>query len=210
MLTQNPSKLNSPVLVLNAAWQPITVSSVKNSIIKVYNDMALFLDARTYTVHDFDSWVDYSLNVEDAKITSANGLQIAVPEIMVLKDFTLFPKRKVKLTRRNLLIRDNFTCQYSGKVLNPSDATIDHIIPQSKGGDNSWENMVICSVEINTKKADRTPEEANLSLLKKPTQPKWSPLYSKFARAVLSKSAPKSWMLFIKDINPKALEVENN
>lgn len=191
------SKLNNPTLVLNSGWQPITIASVRKSIVKVCTGLAFFLDHETYLLHDFDSWLE--LPVQDEYIQSSNGSRVRVPQIIVLSSFSSFPDKRVKLTRRNLMIRDNFTCQYTGEKLRPSEATIDHIIPQSRGGKHIWENVVISSVHANIKKADRTPEEAGMDLLSEPKQPKWSPIYSKFSRVALSSKYPNSWRHFIKE-----------
>ncbi|WP_457677608.1 HNH endonuclease [Thermovibrio sp.] len=74
-------------------------------------------------------------------------------------------------TRRAVFIRDNFTCGYCGKIVKDGEATIDHIIPKSKGGKWSWENLITCCSECNQKKGGRTPEEAGMELLFKPKRP---------------------------------------
>lgn len=190
--------LNKPTLVMNSGWQPITIASVRKSIVKVCTGLAHFLDPETFILHDFNSWLDIYPGDDEDVITASNGLRMKIPEIIVLKSYSQFPDKQVKLTRRNLLIRDGFRCQYSGKKLNYREATIDHIIPQSRGGKHSWENVAICSFEINSKKANRTPEEANMKLLNKPVQPKWSPVYSKFSRFTMTGNYPDSWKNFIK------------
>ena len=115
----------------------------------------------------------------------------------LLEKFDKFPQRSVKLTRRNLLIRDGFRCQYTGKRVSGKDATLDHVIPTSKGGKHTWDNLVIASLAANSKKADKTPEQAGMKLLKKPVEPKWSPVYSKFSRVSLKGSHPDSWAKFL-------------
>lgn len=194
-MTQN---LNKPVLVMNSGWQPITIASVRKSIIKVCNGLGHFLEPEHFILHDFNSWSNIEIRECDEVITASSGFRMKIPEIIVLKSYSAFPDKQVKLTRRNLLIRDNFRCQYTGKKLNIREATIDHIIPQSRGGVHSWENVAICSFEINSKKANRTPEEANMKLISRPSQPKWSPVYSKFSRFTMTGNYPASWKHFIK------------
>lgn len=193
------TNLTKPTLVLNSGWAPITIASVRKSIVKVCTGLANFLDPETYILHDFDSWIELPVEEGKAAIRGAHDDRIRVPEVIVLKSYSAFPHRQVKLTRRNLLIRDNFRCQYTGKKLHAKEATIDHIIPQSRGGPHNWNNVVICSVDVNSKKADRTPQEANMSLLSKPKEPKWSPIYSRFSRVALNGRYPESWKNFIKE-----------
>ena len=194
------SKLDKPTLVLNSGWQPITVASVRRSILKVCTGLAHFLETESYLLHNFDSWLTLDVKKSEEAIISSSNIRVRIPEIIVLKSYSSFPHKEVKLTKKNLLIRDNFCCQYSGKRLKPKEATIDHIIPQSRGGLHSWENVVICSAEKNFKKADKTPKEAGMDLLNNPVKPKWSPVYSKFSRVAMNGNHPESWGNFIKQI----------
>jgi 5-methylcytosine-specific restriction endonuclease McrA len=119
--------------------------------------------------------------------------KIKIPELIVLHSYNTVPKYSVRLSRRNLLIRDKFRCQYTGKKLNGKNATIDHVIPRSRGGKTTWDNVVIASIEANNKKANRTPEEAGMKLLSTPKKPHWnSHLFS-----LLPKEKPTSWKPFI-------------
>jgi len=190
--------LSQPTLILNSAWQPITIASVRSSICKVTSGLARFLEPDSYMLHDFTSWM--TLEAEgDNYISMVRDKRIRVPEIVVLASYDRFPMKKVKLTRRNLLIRDGFRCQYTGKRVSGSDATIDHVIPQSRKGGNTWDNLVIASLRANAKKANKTPEEAGMKLLKRPTEPKWSPIYSKFSKVNLRSRHPESWLKFLPD-----------
>lgn len=189
-------KLSLPILVLNSAWQPISVASVRRGFMKVFSGNARLLDTETYIQHDFETWCELSVDGYDS-IRHQTG-SIRLPEVMVLTSFAKFPEREVKLTRRNLLIRDKFMCQYSGKKLSAKDATIDHVLPQSRGGKTTWDNVVIASLEANAKKADRTPQEARMKLIKPPSQPDWSPIYSRFSKISTKGIYPKSWDKFVK------------
>lgn len=199
-------KLSLPILVLNAAWQPISVASVRRGFMKVFSGNAKLLDTETYLQHDFESWAN--LVVKDHNYIKHQTGIIRLPEVMVLTNFSKFPEREVKLTRRNLLIRDDFSCQYTGKKLSPKEATIDHIIPESRGGKMSWDNVVIASLEANAKKADRTPQEARMRLLKTPVQPKWSPIYSRFSKLAARGNYPDSWNNFISLSSEGVLDIK--
>tara|TARA_B100000614_G_scaffold262909_1_gene300765 strand:+ start:227586 stop:228209 length:624 start_codon:yes stop_codon:yes gene_type:complete len=188
--------LTIPTLVLNKAWQPIAVATVRRAVVQVAVDSAKFLD-ENYMLYDLDSWLELPIPDGEEGISLAHGKFMRIPEIMVLTSYDKFPEREVKLTRRNLLVRDRYTCQYTGMRMSARDATIDHVMPQSRGGGTTWDNVVICSVDANRRKADKTPEEAGMKLLTKPAKPAWNPAYSKFARLSATSRVPDSWKKFL-------------
>jgi 5-methylcytosine-specific restriction endonuclease McrA len=96
---------------------------------------------------------------------------------------------------KNLWIRDDGICQYSGKKLTSNTGNIDHIIPKSRGGKSTWSNCVLAHKEINAKKADRTPEESGLKLLKVPKEPRNIPI----SLYIKNKYEIKEWDIFLKD-----------
>jgi len=91
------------------------------------------------------------------------------PSVIRLNTYVTKPFRRIILSRKNILKRDNFQCAYCGRKDNT--LTIDHIIPKAKGGQDTWDNLITACISCNNKKGDRTPEEANLKLLKKPFIP---------------------------------------
>lgn len=195
------STITLPTLVLNKGWTPISIMPVKKAITKVMSDLARIVDPDDYQLYTFEDWMNLPVKEGDLFISTSHS-KVRVPEIIVLQEYEKLPQREVKLSRRNLLIRDNYTCQYTGKRITMDTATMDHVIPRSKGGGSTWENLVMCCLDINAKKADRTPDEAGLKLLKKPERPKWNPVYARFAR-LASSAVPPSWSKFIKvDGNP--------
>jgi 5-methylcytosine-specific restriction endonuclease McrA len=84
--------------------------------------------------------------------------------------------KRPKFNARNLWERDGGRCQYTGRRLRPGEGNIDHIVPRSRGGATSWENCVLASREVNSRKANRTPEEAGLKLLGSPRAPREMPV----------------------------------
>ena len=185
--------LNSPVLVLNKGWVPIHIKSAKDAICDVVAECAVIID----TEDDFLTmykWADWMALEPTANSRIVQGVRKAIrlPEIIVLTDYNDVPELEIRLTRKNLLLRDNFCCQYCGKKVSNKDFTVDHIIPRSRGGVNSWENFVVACFPCNIKKRDRTPKEAGLPLLSKPKKPKWYPLASRY-----SINSPKSWDRFL-------------
>lgn len=190
--------LNDQVLVLNRAYVPVDVITVKKAISSSYKDIASIVDS-DYAEYHWEEWYElFSIPVEtefeeETRYIKDKFYKIRTPEVIILNDFTAVPKRAVKLTRRHLYIRDRGICQYTGKKLTPQSATWDHVIPRSRGGKNTWENLVLCDEKVNVAKSNRTPEEAGLKLLREPKKPRWHPVYASFL-----KKRPESWYKFVK------------
>jgi 5-methylcytosine-specific restriction endonuclease McrA len=119
--------------------------------------------------------------------------QIAVPKIVRLLAYDKLPRGPVKLNRRNLYARDQNRCQYCGKRYPTSELSLDHVIPRSHGGSNSWENIVCACVKCNVRKGGRTPDQAGLKLIARPARPKRSPILT----IKLSDSKYASWKQFL-------------
>lgn len=200
-MLQAKSCMSLPTLVLNKSWIPISITPVHKAISKTMLGLAMVLNVDSFALHTFEEWMHIDVSDTD-KFIRTPKTRIKVPEIIVLTEYERFPLREVRLTRRNLLIRDNYTCQYTGQKITYENGTIDHVIPRSRGGKSTWSNLVMCCLEVNARKADRTPEEAGLRLLKKPDKPKWSPIFARFARLATT-NVPKSWLKFVTvDGNP--------
>lgn len=184
--------LNDPVLVLNKSWLPIRVKKVKSALNLIFRGRACVVDAITYEVYDCEQWINKEVKEGDKFLRAAHS-RVKVPEVIVLTSYNKIPEQGVKLTKKNIFMRDKYTCQYTGKRVDPKNADIDHIIPKSKGGKNTWDNLVVSSKDINRKKGSRTPEEAGLKLIKQPRKP----LY----RSLLidpRKEMPEAWKNFFK------------
>ena len=107
---------------------------------------------------------------------SSPSVTFRLPSVIVLKTVVKFISTGIRPSRNNILWRDKNQCQYCGVIESPRDMTIDHVIPRSRGGENTWSNLVTCCKRCNQKKGNRTPEEADMSLLNKPLKPKNSVL----------------------------------
>jgi len=107
---------------------------------------------------------------------SSPSITFKLPSVIVLKTVVKFISTGIRPSRNNILWRDKNQCQYCGIIESPRDMTIDHVIPRSRGGENTWTNLVTCCKRCNQKKGNRTPEEADMSLLNKPIKPKNSVL----------------------------------
>jgi len=120
------------------------------------------------------------------------GLEVRGPDVIRLVNYYEVPELEIRLTRRNLMLRDNSTCQYCNKKVSSSNFSIDHVMPKSRGGKGSWENLVVACLKCNITKRDRTPKEAGFVLISKPSKPKWYPLTARFSVQI-----PPSWNKFL-------------
>jgi 5-methylcytosine-specific restriction endonuclease McrA len=106
----------------------------------------------------------------------AVGFEIQVPRVIRLLTFDRLPKQQLHLNRRNVLARDEHTCQYCGRHYPTHQLSLDHIIPRSRGGETTWENVVCACLSCNIHKGGRTPHEARMKLVRHPIRPKRNPL----------------------------------
>lgn len=187
------SALNKPIMVLNKSWMPIRVVPAHRAITLVFAGKASAIDVSDWSVYNWEKWVTRDISENPYGIISTSSSAIETPEIIVLSVYDKIFRKDVRLTKRNIYIRDGYRCQYTGKKIKESEADIDHVNPRSKGGTNSWGNMVVCTQEINRMKADRTPEQAGLKLIRKPKKPSSDRLLIDPKIKV-----PESWSKFIK------------
>ena len=175
MLTN--SILRKRVLVLNKNWQAINTSTAGHALSLMFAGQAkgILIEDGKINALEWNEWKNVKLLNTDTTISTVNN-KIKIPNIIVLCFYDKIPKQAVKLTQNNLWERDNFTCQYTGVKVNKTTGNIDHIIPRSLGGKTTWENCVIACREVNDKKSDKTPEQAGLTLVRKPVKPKTMPV----------------------------------
>ena len=169
--------LNRPiVLVLNRNWQAINVRTPQQAFIQMATDVAtaLDIDGETMVPMRWAQWIKLPVREQDNAVRTPGG-PIRVPSVIVLSRFAKVPKRRPKFSARAIWARDGGQCQYTGANLRPSEGNIDHVLPRSRGGKTSWENCVLASKDVNSRKADRLPEEVGLRLLKSPAAPRELP-----------------------------------
>jgi 5-methylcytosine-specific restriction endonuclease McrA len=164
--------LNLPVLLLNRFFAPVSVATVKRAFVLLYGGSAHAVDDAGET-HDFGAWLHMPIREADDGLPIVGG-SVRVPRVLHLLRYDRTPRITVRLTRRNLMLRDGFQCQYCGKRPSHRDLNVDHIVPRSRGGGDSWENLVVSCRFCNLKKGRRTPSEAGMALLKPPHRPRWS------------------------------------
>jgi len=142
--------LKKNVLVLNQNYEPVSVCEAKRAIILVYLGKAEIVEKLDLELH-------------------AISVSMPFPSVVRLIVYIHKPRNKIVLNRKNIIKRDYHKCQYCGNSNLP--LTVDHIIPKQFGGKDSWTNLICACTKCNNKKGNRTPEQANMKLLKKPKKP---------------------------------------
>jgi 5-methylcytosine-specific restriction endonuclease McrA len=138
--------LNKPCLVLNASFEALHVCPARRAMTLICKEVAVI--------------------VEHTGEELRPGYM--VPRVIKLRTYRHIPVRVQVLSRQNIYARDRNTCQYCGRVFARIELTLDHITPRSRGGRNSWENLVTCCTPCNRKKADQTLDESGMTLLHRP------------------------------------------
>jgi 5-methylcytosine-specific restriction endonuclease McrA len=141
--------MQMPVLVLNASYEPINVTPVRRAVVLVIKGVATTEEADGVFIH-------------------SAAASFRVPSVIRLREFRRIPYQTRALSRKNILMRDRYTCQFCGRTFPAGDLTLDHVIPRSRGGHTDWDNLVACCHRCNNHKGDRLPEEAGLKLLRMP------------------------------------------
>ena len=174
----NTALHQNTVLVLNRNWQAINIRTPADAFCQMATDVATALDIQgdDYMVPTkWEDWQKLPIRDQDNSVATARG-PIRVPTVIVLANFARVPLSRPKFSRGNLWRRDGGRCQYTGRELRPGEGNIDHVLPRSRGGETSWDNCVLASKDVNTRKADRTPEEAGLKLNRQPAEPRQVPV----------------------------------
>ena len=192
--------LNSSVLVLNRYYMAVHVVNVRRALGLLFRDLAevIHLEEGQYANYTFETWLEISTlraadkQLHDDWIRGIN-FELQVPRVIRLLSFDRVPRQSVRFNRRNLFARDGNHCQYCGKSFPTSELSLDHIVPRSRGGETSWENIVCACVACNVRKGGRTPQEAHMKLIRQPVKPKRSPLLS----VKLDNPKYQSWKTFV-------------
>lgn len=148
---------NSGVLVLNSDYEPLNVCNVRRAIALVFLGKVDVLHTNSHVLH----------TISDGYIS---------PSVVRLKSHVRRPRPQLKLSRRSIFARDNYTCQYCG--LRGGDMTVDHIVPRKLGGPTSWENLVCCCKKCNAAKGDKTLAQVGYTLRTIPRKPEYVPFIS--------------------------------
>lgn len=185
--------LSRPTLVLNRNWQPVGIATVSRTLVKLWNGTARVVDPNDYQIYAWSDWASLQPD-EDEPFIQTTSLRLRVPEVITLTKYDRVPNRSVAFSRRNLFKRDKFTCQYCMKRPGSEELTIDHVTPRSHFGETTWENCVVACVDCNSRKANRTPQQAHMPLKRTPAQPKWKPFYASIGIRI------DSWSKFVSEV----------
>jgi 5-methylcytosine-specific restriction endonuclease McrA len=183
--------LNSKVLILNRSYLPVHVTSVKRAFALLYQGVARAVDEQYHTF-DFASWRDLAIETHHERLGVVGGL-VRVPRVLLLTAYERVPRRHVRFSRFNIFARDNNTCQYCGRRFARTELNLDHVMPRSRGGLSTWENIVCSCHNCNRRKGGRTPEEARMALVRKPMRPHWTP----FSAEMFSLKRYREWMPYL-------------
>lgn len=190
------SSLNKDiVLVLNKNWQAINITTPSEALSMMYCDSATGLNIKgkdDMVPLKWKEWLTLICDENDTFVKTIQG-NIKIPKIIILCKYDKVPKKRPKLTRKGIWLRDEGVCQYTGKKINPNDGNIDHVIPKSRGGKTDWTNCVLAHKKVNAKKADKTPEEAGLKLIRQPYIPKELPV----SFYITNKYDIQEWRIFL-------------
>lgn len=165
-----------PILLLNASYAPLGVVSWMRAV-------CLLFTAKAETV------------AEQERVVASPSVRLRLPSVLRLVGKVKHRARKVRLSRRNLFLRDGHVCQYCGRVLPAAHLTMDHVVPRAAGGPTRWENLVTACIDDNQRKGGRTPDEAGLRLLRSPQVPGWSP--AEQIVMLHGPEVPEDWRIFL-------------
>lgn len=141
--------MQTPVLVLNASYEPINICAARRAIVLVLKGLAMPEEENGHFLH-------------------AARLAMRVPSVIRLLEYRRIPHQTRALSRKNILLRDRNTCQYCGVVLAAGELTLDHVVPRSRGGSSTWENLVACCHPCNRRKGNHLVTETDMKLQKEP------------------------------------------
>ena len=150
------------VLVLNRNWQAIHTRTPAEAFCMMATDV------------EWREWLFLPVRDNDNSVQTVHGA-VRAPTVIVLANFARVPKCRPSFSARHVWDRDGGTCQYTGRKLSPHEGNIDHVIPRSRGGKTTWDNCVLAHKEVNSRKANKLPEEAGLHLRRKPMAPRELP-----------------------------------
>ncbi len=166
--------LNAQVLVLNQNYEPLNICNVKRALVMVLAGKAEILEQNGLVLRTIDR-------------------DFRAPSVIRLSALIKRPRPQVKLTRREVFIRDGFTCQYCG--VQTRDLTIDHIVPRSRNGGHTWENLVSACKGCNHRKGGKTLQEARMRLLREPFAPRAGAYYT--IERKLGQTVQEEWHKFL-------------
>tara|TARA_R100000808_G_C2153667_1_gene164117 strand:+ start:1762 stop:2352 length:591 start_codon:yes stop_codon:yes gene_type:complete len=194
------SVFDKKVLLLDSRFKPIRIITVRGAIHLLFREVAEVMN-RNWQKFNVTEWIDETqknlkLN-PNLRVIRSVTCAFAVPDVVYLKSFKMSSyASRCACNKKNIVLRDHNTCQYCGTVVSLDKASIDHVLPSSRGGQYIWTNVATSCVTCNQSKGDKTPDEWGRPLKKKPVPLKWD---VKFIREVYSKmrNGNEIWRMFL-------------
>jgi len=194
------SALDARVLVLNRNYLAVHVVGVRRALNLLCREVAEVLEVcdGLYANYDFQGWLEMSELRSECKRADEDWIrsvhfELQAPRVVRLVRYDRVPRQSLRFSRRSLFARDGHECQYCGHRFPPQQLSLDHVVPRSRGGDTTWENIVCCCRDCNTRKGGRTPREASMTLKNPPRRPEHGPLLSRH----IQHPKYESWRLFV-------------
>jgi 5-methylcytosine-specific restriction endonuclease McrA len=163
----------SDVLVLNSSYEALSTVTLQRAVRLLFTGKAETVEAQSRSL-------------------KSPSVEIPIPSIIRMLYYIRRPRQRVALSKKNVLLRDDHTCQYCGTVGDGRDLTIDHVIPRRAGGDSTWENLATACSTCNQRKGARTPEQARMTLRRRPKRPAFIPWL-----VVRRRTAPDEWAKYL-------------
>lgn len=163
------------VLVLDSFWQPTRIVSWERAVCMLWDQKAEVIE-------------------ETEEILRSPSMQMHMPSVIRTVRKSKTRKTSIKFSRPNVLSRDGYQCQYCGGAFDAHELNYDHVVPRSHGGKTCWDNVVASCYPCNSRKADRTPEQAGMKLLRQPRKPAWLPIVTKRFDV---RTIPESWRPYL-------------
>jgi 5-methylcytosine-specific restriction endonuclease McrA len=165
---------NIPVLVLNQNYEPLNVCSARRAVLLVLSRKAEVLETASREMR-------------------SPSVSVGCPSVIRLHYMIRRPRGRVPLSRREVFVRDGYACQYCGK--RTRNLTLDHVLPRSMGGRDTWDNLVSACAQCNHRKGNRTPEQARMRLVRPPREPSANPY--RVVHRYLASTPPQEWLLYL-------------
>ena len=196
--------LDARVLFLNSNYEPINIITLKKAIKKLINAKAevISVESGAYVSYDINSWLELTMLKKecgldaDENLFGSDSFSIVIPTVIRSLTYDKAYRQSIRMTRRNIFVRDKNICQFCGKKFPTDKLTLDHVLPRAQGGISTWENLVCACRKCNQKKGCMTLKESGMKLLSIPVKP------SIFTTFELPKGTPKykNWDSFVSDI----------
>ena len=192
--------LRASVLVLNRLYMAVHIVDVRRAfgLLTCQHAEVIHQEEGVFANYSFESWREMSELRAEEKFPHDDWIrsvtfEIQVPRVIRLLYYDRIPRKTIRLNRHAVLARDGHRCQYCGRRLPANQLSLDHVIPRSRGGMDTWENIVCACLKCNIRKGGRTPREAHMRLIRKPFRPKRSPMLAQ----KLKSSKYKSWGVWL-------------